>query len=165
MLKDFLNACQDAMPHVKSLQILNDCEENLKLVKKLPDWLASSWNRKVTQTLNETYEFPSFKNFTTFMLMEAEIACNPINSFSALRLFESITDKQRPRETKRNKASVLNTQTAADTENTKSNGRPGLPCIVCQDSKHQIHVCPKFMEKSLEENEAMLRKPSFATGA
>lgn len=111
------------MPHVKSLKILIGCEENQKFVKKLPDWLASSWNRKVTQTLNKTHEFPSFKNFTTFMSIEAEIACNPITSFSALRHGESITDKQRPRETKRNKASVLNTQTAADTENMKSNGR------------------------------------------
>ncbi|XP_036066938.1 GRB10-interacting GYF protein 2-like [Oryzias melastigma] len=35
---DFLNACQDAMSHVKSLEILNDCEENKKLIQKLPNY-------------------------------------------------------------------------------------------------------------------------------
>ncbi|CAJ1066523.1 uncharacterized protein LOC119799356 [Xyrichtys novacula] len=75
---DFLNACQDAMWHVKSLEILNDCEENRKLVQKLPDWMAASWNRKATEVLNKSQEFPSFKEFATFMAMEAEIACNPI---------------------------------------------------------------------------------------
>ncbi|XP_028833971.1 uncharacterized protein LOC114789067 [Denticeps clupeoides] len=38
---DFLHACQEDMPHVKGLEILNDCEENQKLVLKLPEWAAS----------------------------------------------------------------------------------------------------------------------------
>ncbi|GAA6081879.1 uncharacterized protein LOC122883133 [Tachysurus ichikawai] len=44
---DFLNACHQAMPHVKGLEILNDCDENQKLVCKLPDWAASRWNRDI----------------------------------------------------------------------------------------------------------------------
>ncbi|KAL1280050.1 hypothetical protein QQF64_014650 [Cirrhinus molitorella] len=48
---DFLNSCRDAMPHVKGLEILNDCEENRKLVSKIPDWTAACWNRHATQTL------------------------------------------------------------------------------------------------------------------
>ncbi|XP_078020592.1 uncharacterized protein LOC144459802 [Epinephelus lanceolatus] len=68
---DFLNACQDAMPHVKGLDILNDCEENQKLVHKLPDWAASRWNCQVTQSLNEKQEFPTFKDFASFLSTEA----------------------------------------------------------------------------------------------
>ncbi|KAK0147947.1 hypothetical protein N1851_012313 [Merluccius polli] len=34
---DFLHSCLEAMPYVKGLNILNDCEENQKLVQKLPD--------------------------------------------------------------------------------------------------------------------------------
>ena len=34
---DFINACQLAIPHVKGLEILNDCEQNQKLTQKLPD--------------------------------------------------------------------------------------------------------------------------------
>lgn len=41
---DFLNACHQAMPHVKGLKILNDCEENQKLTQKVPDWLAARWS-------------------------------------------------------------------------------------------------------------------------
>ncbi|CAI5670208.1 unnamed protein product [Oreochromis niloticus] len=90
---DFLNACQDAMTHVKSLEILNDCEENKKVILKLPEWIASHWNRKVTEALKGNKEFPSFKDFATFMATEAEIACNPITSAYALRSSESSTAK------------------------------------------------------------------------
>ena len=47
---DFVNACMLAIPHVKGLQILNDCEENQKLLRKLPDWMNARWNRLVTKT-------------------------------------------------------------------------------------------------------------------
>lgn len=103
---DFLNACQDAIPHVKGLDILNDWEENRKLVHKLPDWAALRWNRQVTQSLNENQEFPSFKEFARFTSNEAEIACNPITSFHALRSSDSITEKRNLRDVKKNKASV-----------------------------------------------------------
>ncbi|XP_041820612.1 uncharacterized protein LOC121626271 [Chelmon rostratus] len=89
---DFLHTCQEAMPHVKGLDILNDCEENQKLVQKLPDWAASRWNREVTHVMKEKQEFPSFQDFVAFMLMEAEVACNPITSFHALRSSESPID-------------------------------------------------------------------------
>lgn len=162
---DFLNACQNAMPHVKGIQILNDCEENQRLVQKLPDWLASSWNRKVTQTLNESQEFPSFQDFATFISMEAEIACNPITSFSALRSSESTTEKRNLRESKRNKASVLSTQLVTDTKNPKSSKeRSRPPCMVCQDNGHQIHVCPKFMAKSLEDRRSYVKEANLCYG-
>lgn len=38
---DFLQTCSNAMPHVKGLQVLNDCEENQKILVKLPDWVTS----------------------------------------------------------------------------------------------------------------------------
>ncbi|KAL0153126.1 hypothetical protein M9458_051582, partial [Cirrhinus mrigala] len=39
---DFLQSCSDAMPHIKGLQGLNDCEENQKILVKLPNWVTSS---------------------------------------------------------------------------------------------------------------------------
>lgn len=36
---DFLQGCVEATPHVKGLDILNYCEENHKLLKKLPEWM------------------------------------------------------------------------------------------------------------------------------
>ena len=48
---DFIRNCHDAMPYVEGLQVLNDCLENQKLLNKLPEWLASWWNRVVTDSL------------------------------------------------------------------------------------------------------------------
>lgn len=60
-----------AIPYVKGLDILNDCEENQKLVQKLPDWAVSQWNRKVTQVMRDDHEFPTFHEFVFFVLTEA----------------------------------------------------------------------------------------------
>lgn len=86
----FLNACKDAMPHVKGLEILNDCEENRKLVSKLPDWAAARWNCQATQTLSETQDFTTFHDFANFMSVEAKVACNPVTSFSALHTLKLV---------------------------------------------------------------------------
>lgn len=73
------------MAHVANLQILNDCEENQRLVQKLPEWAASRWNRQVTQTLRDHKDFPDFKAFAAFVSLEAEIGCNPVTSSYALK--------------------------------------------------------------------------------
>lgn len=91
---DFLNACQDAMPYVKGLHILNDCQENQKLIKKLPDWAISRWNRQVAQSLCQREESPSFEQFAEFVSTEAEIACNPATSLHTLHFSEGITEKR-----------------------------------------------------------------------
>lgn len=73
-------------------------------------WVASHWNRQVTQRLNTKQKFPSFKDFATFMSTEAQIACNPIMSLHALRSLEFGKEKRTLRDTTGNKASVLATQ-------------------------------------------------------
>ena len=86
---DFLNSCCDAVPFVPSLCILNDCEENQKILQKLPDWITSRWNRAVPAALEETGCHPNFATFSSFLAKEAEIACNPISSQLALRTPET----------------------------------------------------------------------------
>lgn len=108
-LSDFLSACENAVPHVKGLQILNDCQENQKLVQKLPDWAASRWNRQVTQALSKNQEFPDFKEFWAFESAEADTACNPVTSFQALHALSPVAEKLTLNETKNNKAWVFNT--------------------------------------------------------
>lgn len=54
---DFLQSCNDAIPHIKGLQVLNDCEENQKILVKLPDWVTSRWNRHVTEELDQGKDF------------------------------------------------------------------------------------------------------------
>lgn len=140
---DFLHSCQEAMPYVKGLDILNDCEENQKLAQKLPDWTAAQWNRKVTQVMRDDQEFPTFQEFVFFIVTEAEIACNPITSFHALHSSDINTEKRNLKE-KKYKASVYYTQ-----GQSKTSLKP--PCLFCQDSGHQLHRCPEFKGKALEE--------------
>ncbi|XP_076857249.1 uncharacterized protein LOC143511529 [Brachyhypopomus gauderio] len=160
---DFLNACLDAMPHVKGLQILNDCEENQKLVQKLPDWAASRWNRQVTQTLNQSQDFPTFQEFAAFVSVEAEVACNPITSLYALRSSESASEKRTTKDVKRNKASVFSTQTNTDDDRvTRSHTKQ--TCMLCQDNKHRLHNCTAFIAKPLEERRKFVRENRLCYG-
>ncbi len=93
---DFLQGCVEAMPHVKGLAILDDCEENHKLLKKLPDWITRRWSRVVTERLDESGEYPSFSCFTRFIQKEARIACNPVAS----PLLIKATDDRQPKRTR-----------------------------------------------------------------
>ncbi|XP_034382324.1 uncharacterized protein LOC117726257 [Cyclopterus lumpus] len=162
---DFLSACQDAMPHVKGLDILNDCEENQKLIHKLPDWAASSWNRQVTHSLNQKQEFPSFKDFAIFVSTEAEIACNPITSFYALHSLDSDTEKRNLRDTKRDKASVFTTHAVTDNTSQGLDQRTiNMSCILCQDNRHQLHACPKFTEMLLVERRNYVKEKKLCYG-
>ncbi|XP_042073472.1 uncharacterized protein LOC121813652 [Haplochromis burtoni] len=144
---DFVNACTLAMPHVKGLQILNDCEENQKLLHKLPDWINTRWNRHVTKTLMDGGEFPSFSEFASFLSLEAEVACNPVTSIHALRSTETNDDKRNTREVKRNKASVFNINTTERDAKTKIYNSSS--CTLCQES-HPLIKCPKFLQMTLE---------------
>ncbi|XP_069379882.1 uncharacterized protein [Paralichthys olivaceus] len=161
---DFLHSCQEAMPYVKGLDILNDCEENQKLVQKLPDWAASQWNRKATQVMTDKQEFPNFQDFVIFIVTEAEIACNPITSFHALHSSESNSDRRYLKE-KKFKSSVLHTQIVTETE-TQGQLKTGLkpPCMFCQDSKHHLHRCPEFKRKALEERREYVKGKKLCYG-
>ncbi|KAL6473874.1 hypothetical protein MHYP_G00174350 [Metynnis hypsauchen] len=63
----FLQTCSNAMSHIKGLQVLNDCEENQKMLVKLPEWVTSRWNRYVTKQLDEGQDYPSFNEFASCM--------------------------------------------------------------------------------------------------
>lgn len=145
------------MPHIKGLNILNDCEENQRLVRKLPDWAAARWNRQATQFMKDSGEFPSFKDFAQFMSSEAEIVCNPITSFHALRSSDTITAKTQKE--KRPACNVLHTQTATETDSSTYN-KPNvkLPCMLCQEEGHKLHSCPQFKGKSLDERRKYIKE-------
>ncbi len=163
---DYLNTCVQAMPHVKGLNILNDCEENQKLVRKVPDWIASGWNRQVTARLREGKDFPSFEEFANFMSMEAETACNPVTSFSALHSAETNQEKLSTRVSKGNKVSALNTQTVVEndpqTSTTQEKVKP--PCMLCQDINHQLSRCPDFLQENLEHRKTYIKENRLCYG-
>lgn len=161
---DFISACTLAIPHVKGLEILNDCKENQKLIQKLPDWAAARWNRHVTKTLMDGKEFPSFSDFAAFLSLEAEVACNPVTSIHALRSLEASGDKGNLRETKRNKASVFNTKTSVQNDECVSTKAHVTPlCMLCQDT-HQLHTCPVLINMPLKERRTFVKDNKLCYG-
>ena len=82
---DFLVQCEKAMEKIGSLNVLNDDQENRKLVPKLPKWAIDRWSRIVHQFKMEKGTFPPFSEFVKFLSREANIACNPVVSHQSLR--------------------------------------------------------------------------------
>ncbi len=156
---DFLQGCVEAMPHVKGLAILDDCEENHKLLKKLPDWITRRWSRVVTERLDESGEYPSFSCFTRFIQKEARIACNPVAS----PLLIKATDDRQP---KRTRALHTNTKRNNPTEKVEKvfSTKSKPPCPICKDEMHGVVKCPTFAAKSLEDKKAFIRENNLCYG-
>ena len=100
---DFLQHCYTAMHSIKYLEVLNDPEENQKMLRKLPSQLVSRWSRVVDKRIGEEQEdesrealgahevnareakYPPFEEFCRFLKTEARIACNPITSLQSTK--------------------------------------------------------------------------------
>lgn len=138
---DFLRGCEAAMHQIKGLEVLNDCNENQKILSKLPDWLASRWNRQVIELEEGTKTFPSFSQFVTIFTKEAKIACNPVTSLHALKSNEA--GKAKVSRNSETRAKVLTVQSSKNINVAK--------CAFFEKSGHGIHKCRKFAEKNVTE--------------
>ncbi len=90
---DLLVQCEKAMQRISSLKVLDDDQENLKMVSKLPRWAAVRWGRLVYNWREENDSFPPFSQFVKFIVKEADIACDPVN----LRKINKEEDNKRPK--------------------------------------------------------------------
>nr|XP_061819695.1 uncharacterized protein LOC133608465 [Nerophis lumbriciformis] len=151
-LADFLQSCEAAIPHIKTLEILNDCTESQKILTKLPDWLVSRWNRKAMKTRQAKAEYPSFKEFVNFLSNEADLACDPISSVQALKSIQN--EKPRQTRTETIKAKTLSTNT---TQNTVS-------CVFCKKFGHQLEKCRKFAEMTILDRIKFVQEEKLCFG-
>ena len=53
---DFLQHCHTAMHSIKYLEVLNDPEENQRMLRKLPNHLVLRWSRIVHKWIEEDRE-------------------------------------------------------------------------------------------------------------
>ena len=136
------------MSLVKSLEVLNDCSENQKMLSKLPDWLTARWNRKVIELEEATRAFPSFSKFVEFVAREAKIACNPMTSLHALKSGDG--EKVKPYKVRSVGAKVL-ASGSEEKPDTKVQKGDAKVCMFCEKSNHGIQTCRKFMERSVTE--------------
>ncbi len=130
---DFLRGCVEAIPHVKGVAILNDCEENYKLLKKLPEWIVQKWSKIVGEELGMTGDYPSFRRFTEFLQRESKIACNPFTS--PLLMSSKVSDERFPK-----RAKALNIK-AQVKDSTRPEFKIPSQCSVCKSEAHSIAKC------------------------
>nr|XP_021336928.1 uncharacterized protein LOC103910029 [Danio rerio]XP_021336929.1 uncharacterized protein LOC103910029 [Danio rerio] len=161
---DFLNACRGALPHVKGLQILNDYQENQKLMQKLPDWAISRWNRQVTQSITNNHEYPTFDEFAVFVSTEADVACNPVTSFHALHNSGYTDEKVNMKEVKKNRVRVLATQSNTEGDQYVIKSSNKTQCVFCQKNNHQLDNCSKFLSRPLEERRQYIQEKKLCYG-
>ena len=158
---DFLQGCVEAMPHVKGLSILNDCEENHKLLKKLPEWIVRRWSRVIQKELDASGEYPSFSCFTEFINMEARIACNPIAS--PLLMNHKPTDERLPKRARALNTTAHKNSSTSEVQETSSS-KPKPPCPSCKDETHGVAKCPTFAAKTMEEKKAFIHENHLCFG-
>lgn len=156
-LADYLRACQDAMSHIDGLAILNDCKENQRIVSKLPDDVASRWNREVTYTLERGGSYPSFAKFVQFVTTEAKIACNPITSFSALK--SNDRDSSTGNHSNEVKAKSISLVTASDKSQDSSR-----VCFYCKEPTHFLNKCSELLNLPLEDRKAFVMREKLCFG-
>lgn len=151
---DFLCSCEAAMSQIKSLEVLNDCHENQKILAKLPDWLVSNWNRKVIEVVKQGQKFPSFSNFVEFLTDEARIACNPITSLHALKM----------RESERNKVSRNRDHEAKVRATTSGEDVVVTSCAFCAKTGHTLLKCFKFMDATVSARVKFVQENKLCFG-
>lgn len=156
---DFLQSCNDAMEHVGGSNILDDYEENHKLLAKLPDWVIGRWNRVVVDTLDSSQEYPAFVDFSRFLAKEAKVACNPVSSLFALKGPDS--DKKFKEQNQR--------RTNVRSLTTQSQGTdPGGPnnvtqCNFCKKD-HTLGKCRDFAAKKMTEKKDFIQRNRLCFG-
>ena len=180
-LSDFLLQCEAAMKTNSYLRVLNDCQDNQAILKKLPDWLINRWSRVVSDWSDRQGDFPPFKEFCKFVAKEAKIANNPV---TALQNVKSKTT--RVQEDDKPKKHVSATETAPSARKAvnftkpKTNNQPKQevnrqssmnetdqrkkkPCHLCSGD-HHLNFCRDFLKKKLDEKTQYIMQERLCFG-
>ena len=155
-LAGFLRHCRTAMRSNDNMNILNDEQENSRILAKLPDWMVTRWARQVAAHREAHQRYPPFEDFTSFVVKEAEIACDPVASISAVKIHTSAPfTGNKPMERRQlNQARSFGTTL-----------RPvqGITCSLCQKN-HHLDDCFLYLKKPLEERKEFAREHKLCFG-
>ncbi len=158
---DFLQHCKTAMNSIQYLSVLNDPEENQKILNKLPAHLVNRWIRvvdrsltddpsddeadeKMSKTASET-NYPTFADFCKFLKKEARIACNPVT-------FQRFSKNEDPKKVPKVKSFAVNS-VASQTMNVPTHPERVAKktiCVFCKEP-HELELCKKFLEINFEK--------------
>lgn len=125
----------EAIPHVNCPVILNDCEENKKLLRKQPECIVRKWSWIVVDELDTSGIYPGFAYITEYLSRKARLFCNGIIStvdkFYTCRWLN-----------------LLNTQPKSL---PATSIKPKCPCFVCKNEAHGLTRCHSFAAKSIKD--------------
>nr|XP_057943573.1 uncharacterized protein LOC131138569 [Doryrhamphus excisus] len=153
---DFLKICNGAIPHEERAS-LNSCEENHKLLQKLPGRIIHKWSQIVVDELDTCGEYPNFACFTEFVNKEAQFVCNANTAPSIMNNDPLDSRSLRRRSVK------TSTQTNPDTQ-IASGIKVISVCFGCKNDGHDIARCPIFAAKTPECKKAFIHGNGLCFG-
>lgn len=182
---DFLIHCQTAAKTIKYLKVLDDPDENQRMVRKLPRYLIDRWSREVDRWLNKEEEdqhhderavpsYPSFSVFCRFLQRESRIACNPVTTVRPQK--EEVVKEDQDKGRKSNgfnrrkppKFNVFATDSHEVADSNAGNNRKekkpkATPCSLCK-AAHDLNVCEQFLKKTMAERLDFIKANGLCLG-
>lgn len=184
---DFLLHCQTATKEIKYLKVLDDPDENQKMLRKLPRYLVDRWGREVDRWLTKEPEeltgggsinqmrksdssYPPFSAFCKFLKRESRIACNPVISNKLTREEDVKGDQEAAN--KSNHRFQRRKCFATDSSEIKHDSQRGIKeermkkkefCHFCKNA-HSLEACKEFMKISLQERRQFIHARGLCHG-
>ena len=163
---DYLRQCEKAMATTGHLSILDDSIENRRLLQKLPTYLVTSWGRIVADWEERKKGYPPFKEFTRYLVKEANIACHPVTSLQALKSSDKQGESSRKSAYKGNSGPVAARSLATESSEAKSEqnkDEKSKRCAFCRKG-HEIDFCKAFLSKTWDEKKDIVMQRGFCFG-
>lgn len=134
---DFLAHCNSATKSVPQLKSLDDPDQNLALMEKLPDWLKIKWKYRIADYEERNDCFPGFSTFAEFIIKEAK-ATNILSDQSS-----------RDRYTHTNRGSQLDGKPRkVKNFKTTSENQESRTCLYCGKNNHSTDCCYDLVKMS-----------------
>ena len=131
------------MSDYPSLGILNERIQNKRICCKLPNSLQDRWVEKIIEVAPN---FPSFKDFVSFIEKRLRVTNNPMRQFPQQTNASCLASGDITHSPLLKPSSTVTSQTSAHIP-TKT----FKPCAVCSSTYHSVGFCPSFKEKPLRE--------------
>ena len=163
--------CEKAIEKVDSLKVLNDDQEIHKMSSKLPKWALTRWGRKVYAWKNEKKRLPPFSEFVKYVVVEADIACDPMNlSQRKTEMYSRGPRRQRdygnfrrtPRESNRDEF-ARSLATKVNEEDASKGKTEEVQCAMCGKA-HELESCNNYMDMEVKARKEFAKTKGLCFG-
>ena len=177
------------MNSVKYLNVLDDPDENQRMVRQLSRYLVDRWSREVDRRLNKDEDqrhgyvsqleategvsgYPPFSVFCRFLQRESRIACNPVTTVKQKEEASREESQRRGRFTGNNRNKSFGAGSfATEAEEVKDSSREKREdkkpktdhCLLCKKA-HNLDECEKFSKMSQTERIEFIRSRGICLG-